>query len=211
MGKTSDKKTAPKGSSRKAVKVTRPVRASRKKNERKSDFRVKSEWVRSTHCANMTFLYQDPFRQDALKDHRTRLEGITDDFTRQAIEYAEGQVESAIRQALENTGEWTCLSCLLWLIFFSLVRIDIDYKDIAIHQDKVGTPINRRRLNLPKKVNNTLLHGQQGAAIEDRNGTLIAIRLPSVLDFVHVSHLTSKIFLFLFSLLGPHCPSRTNI
>lgn len=34
-----------------------------------------------------------------------RLDGVTDQFTREAIEHAEKRVEAVIFQALQNTGE----------------------------------------------------------------------------------------------------------
>ena len=70
-----------------------------------------------------------------------------------------------------------------------------------MHQDKAmnsaGTQTRRRELNLPPTVEKMVLKSPNGAAIEDRNGTLIAIRLPNALEFVHVSSLVCYILFFL--------------
>ena len=97
--------------------------------------------------------------------------------------------------------------------FEKIVQLDIDYTRIAIHQDKamnrMGTQTDRHKLRLPKKMEKTVLSNPQGAAIEDRNGTLIAIRLPNVFEFVHVSSFMGYNYYFLNSPPGPDCSSRT--
>ena len=69
-----------------------------------------------------------------------------------------------------------------------------------------GTQTHRHKLKLPKVVQKILLDSPQGAAIEDRNGVLIAIRLPKALEYVHVSCLATLRSLCLIVPLGPDSP-----
>jgi hypothetical protein len=62
-----------------------------------------------------------------------------------------------------------------------------------VHNDKAtnanGSQENMMPLQLPRVPNgqDIVLNYAQGAAIEDRNGSLLAIRLPNALKYVHVS------------------------
>ncbi|KAF8315988.1 uncharacterized protein EI90DRAFT_3293792, partial [Cantharellus anzutake] len=124
-----------------------------------------------------TGIVSPPFRvkdmKTALNDHQERVRGVKDPWVGEAITLAEREVEAAIFAALKNT-----------------VRIDIDYRDVASHNDKAtnkqGTQTNMRDIEFPTPpIEKILLDNRHGAAIEDRNGVLLAIRLPGVFEFIH--------------------------
>jgi hypothetical protein len=69
----------------------------------------------------------------------------------------------------------------------------MDYQSIAVHNDKAmtanRTQDHRKSLKFPKITpdQKIILDAPGGAAIEDRNGILLAIRLPKVFQYIHVS------------------------
>jgi hypothetical protein len=91
----------------------------------------------------------------------------------------------------------------------------MDYRSIAVHNDKAMTPTGtqdrRLALGLPNitPAQKIILGKPEGAAIEDKNGVLLAIRLPKVFDHIHVSSL-SPLFLPHSNLgPGPHDRGRS--
>jgi hypothetical protein len=70
-------------------------------------------------------------------------------------------------------------------------RLDIDYAAVAIHNDKstsVGhTQKDLKPLHLPKKLPNVILDDPDGVVVEDKQGTILAIRIPGALKGLNVS------------------------
>ncbi|KAF8318832.1 uncharacterized protein EI90DRAFT_3020942 [Cantharellus anzutake] len=101
-----------------------------------------------------------------------RLEGVTDPHTRSAVHHARQRMDGIIQEALKNT--------------------DFDYQSVAIHNDKAkmknGTQGNLKPLKLPpiNPGQKIILDHPGGAAIEDKNGVLVAIRLPAVFQEIHL-------------------------
>jgi hypothetical protein len=83
--------------------------------------------------------------------------------------------------------------------------LDIDYAKVTVHND-MATNANDSQENMwplrlpPIPGQDIILDYPQGATIEDKNGVLLAIRLPNALGHVHVSFVfTSFVFI-----LTPH-------
>ncbi|KAF8307647.1 uncharacterized protein EI90DRAFT_3293931 [Cantharellus anzutake] len=113
-------------------------------------------------------------REEAVEAHRQRMEGIDDPQVRREVEAAEELVDSTIFKALKNT-----------------VQLDIDYATVAMHNDEATPPSKSQarpiELALPTMTPEQMavLRHPDGAAIEDRSGVLLAIRLPNVLMGIH--------------------------
>jgi hypothetical protein len=77
------------------------------------------------------------------------------------------------------------------------VRLDFDYQSVAINNDRAkkknGTQDNMKALQLPpiSPGQKIILNHPGGAAIEDKNGVLVAIRLPAVFEQIHVRYIYS--------------------
>ncbi|KAF8309451.1 uncharacterized protein EI90DRAFT_1506119 [Cantharellus anzutake] len=103
-----------------------------------------------------------------------RLEGVTDPFIRSSVHHAQQKMDSIIEEALKNT-----------------VKLDFDYQSVAIHNDRAkkknGTQDDMKALQLPpiSPGQKIVLNHPGGAAIEDKNGVLLAIRLPAVFEQIH--------------------------
>ncbi|KAF8317828.1 uncharacterized protein EI90DRAFT_3293420 [Cantharellus anzutake] len=102
------------------------------------------------------------------------LEGVTDPFIRSSVHHAQQKMDSIIEEALKNT-----------------VKLPFDYQSVAIHNDqakkKNGTQDDMKALQLPpiSPGQKIVLNHPGGAAIEDKNGVLLAIRLPAVFEQIH--------------------------
>jgi hypothetical protein len=123
-------------------------------------------------------------------------EGVTDPHTRSAVHHAWQRMDGIIQEALKNTGR-NQLGWVREVADSSSVKLDFDYQSVAIHNDKAkqknGTQDNLKSLKLPpiSPGQKIILDHPGGAAIEDKNGVLMAIRLPAVFEEIHVCYIIS--------------------
>ncbi|KAF8324667.1 uncharacterized protein EI90DRAFT_3129601 [Cantharellus anzutake] len=167
-----------------------PHRSRAKANKYKKLGIIKTEFLMKPNAESL------PARYDRLKK-------VESNFSREAIHHAENNVDNVILEAMKNT-----------------VRVDIDYAEVAVHNDKAtndnGSQEKMMRLSLPTvpEGQDIVLNYAQGAAIEDKNGTLLAIRLPHALDYVHdatvkASEKFNKEFKFQESDFRPHFKKKS--
>jgi hypothetical protein len=126
-----------------------------------------------------------------------RLEGVTDPRTRSVVHHAQQRMDGIIQEALKNTGRNQLFRLGEVADSFSSVKLDFDYQSVAIHNDRAkmknGTQDNLKLLQLPpiSPGQKIILDHPGGAAIEDKNGILMVIRLPAVFEEIHVCYIIS--------------------
>ncbi len=79
---------------------------------------------------------------------------------------------------------------------FPIVTLDFDFAKVAAYNDKAmdlhGSQVDPHELPHITVAQNKVLEHPEGGAIEDKNGTLLAICLPNALNFIHVCNLLPK-------------------
>ena len=134
----------------------------------------------------------------ALMARSNRVTQTDSPFTIDAIHWAENEVDANIEASMKNTGK--CIICvlsylhlqLIQILIYFTVQIDFQFASVATHNDRAtnlsGSQIKPKPLTFPPPPQNEIiLNHHEGAAITDSAGTLLAIRIPNALSFIHVS------------------------
>ncbi|KAF8330162.1 uncharacterized protein EI90DRAFT_3289886 [Cantharellus anzutake] len=149
------------------------MKAHKEKRQTKKQKKQKRDQYREANITPVWFIVNPEL--ESQRAHKECLKGIDDSRIRHIVEVAESKVDINICNAMTNT-----------------IKLDFDYADIASHNDGAVPPaksqLHPKDLELPPLSSNharTLLESEAGAAIEDRSGNLLAIRIPNVFSPIH--------------------------